>query len=246
VTKMRGWFHLAVIALVSSAACAAPASPHGHVFDQPDGSMTPELFLQGNQHYAWMEDGNGYSVLQDDGGWWVYAKKVDGELVSSGARIGYGNPKKLGLVPGLKTDHDKRPIDHLLTHDGVAKEHRELVAVPTSALCSAEASKDNPCRLKALVLLVRFSDHTDRDLPDPEVLFLCMFCLDLDNSLLNTSYGLTCRNMTCSSITTVPLQTTRRQREVSPMFLWLTLMIRSSWKATYPIGSGSIALRFKQ
>lgn len=171
MATMRALLRFVAIALFVAAGYAAPASPHGRLYYQPDGSETPELFLKGNQHYSWMTDGKGYSVMQDEGGWFVYAKKVDGELVSSNARVGYANPKKLGLVPGLKTDHDKRPIDHLLTEDGVAKDHRELVAVPTSSLCAAEATKDEPCRLKGLVLLVQFSDHASRVLPASEVSF---------------------------------------------------------------------------
>jgi hypothetical protein len=160
---------LGLVSLVISVAQAAPASPHGRVFSQPDGSETPELFLKGNQHYSWMSDERGYTVIREGkGGWWVYAKKVDGELVSSGIRVGYGNPMKLGLVPDLKTDMDKRPINHLLTHDGAAKDHRELAEQPTNSLCNAEATKDSPCRLQCLALLVRFSDHADRVLPDPE------------------------------------------------------------------------------
>jgi hypothetical protein len=167
---MMGWVRrLGLLSLVVSGVYAAPASPHGRVFSQPDGSETPELFVKGNQHYSWMSDKRGYTVIQETaGGWWVYAKKVDGELVSSGILVGYGNPMKLGLVPELKTDLDKRPTNDLLTHDGVAKDHRELAEEPINSLCAAEATKDNPCRLKALVLLVRFSDHIDRVLPDPE------------------------------------------------------------------------------
>lgn len=41
------------------------------------------------------------------GGWWVYAKKEDGDLVSSGICVGYGNPKKLGLPTNLKTDPER-------------------------------------------------------------------------------------------------------------------------------------------
>lgn len=166
---MRWIRRLGLVSLVISVAQAAPASPHGRVFSQPDGSETPELFLKGNQHYSWMSDERGYTVMREEkGGWWVYAKKVDGELVSSGVRVGYGNPKKLGLVPELQTDLDKRPINNLLTHDGAAKDHRELTEDPINSLCTSEGTKDSPCRLQCLALLVRFSDHVDRVLPDPE------------------------------------------------------------------------------
>lgn len=156
-------------ALALSAACAAPASPHGRPYSQPDGSKTPDLFVKGDQHYNWIADENGYTVMQDAGGWWCYATKIDGELVSSGMRVGYGNPKKLlGIVPELKTDPEKRAIDYLLTHDGVEKDHRDLMTIPESALCNFEGTKESRCRLQCLCLLVRFADHANRILPEPE------------------------------------------------------------------------------
>ena len=167
---MSRWLSFALVALALSAACAAPASPHGSIYNQPDGSETPELFMKGNQHYNWIADRKGYTVIRDPRGWWCYATKVNGELVSSGVRVGYGNPKKLGLMPELSTDPDKHPIDYLLTHDGVAKDHCNLLTVPSLALCGFEGTKDKPCHLKSLFLLIHFSDHDKRILPDPEVM----------------------------------------------------------------------------
>lgn len=165
VAMMKMILRLFTLALVLSVAWGAPASPNGRIYKQPDGSETPMLFLKGDQHYAWMADGNtgkDYTVLKDKGGWWVYAKKEDGELVSSGVRVGKGNPKKLGIEPELKTDLDRRPVNNLLQHDdGTSKDHRELINVPDSALCNYEGTTNNPCRLRGLVVLIRFADHAD-------------------------------------------------------------------------------------
>ena len=130
--------------------------------------MTPEIFLNGDEHYAWKTDRKGYTVIQDEQGWYVYAKKINGELVPSGVRVGYGSPKKLGLTPNLATDPHKRQFNYLRTHDGLERDHREVVDVPTSALCSFSGTKSSPCRLKGLVVLIRFSDHKSKVLPGPE------------------------------------------------------------------------------
>lgn len=159
---MRRLLRVVTFALTLSAAWAAPASPHGRAYRQPDGSETPQLWLKGNQHYSWMVDRNDYTVMKDSNGWWVYAQKEDGDLVPSRFRVGFTNPKKLGLTPHLKTDPKKRPIDNLLQHDdGALKDHRELLKVPTSALCNFNGTKDSPCRLKGLVMLIQFSDHSE-------------------------------------------------------------------------------------
>jgi M6 family metalloprotease-like protein len=110
-----------------------------------------------------MADAMGYTVMQDIQGWWVYSKKKDGELISSGLRVGYGNPRKLGLTKTLKTDQSKRRIKEKL-----AKEHRNLLNIPSTAICNFQGTKEAPCVIKNLVLLVRFADHDERDLPTPE------------------------------------------------------------------------------
>lgn len=127
----------------------------GKIYDQPDGSTTPKLFLKGNEHYSWMADKQGYTVIQDAQGWWVYAKQEDGLLLSSGVHAGYGNPKKLGLTTNLKGDPSKR-INNL--HPAM-REHRELLHIPESALCNFQGTMSNPCQFKFLVLLVYFADH---------------------------------------------------------------------------------------
>jgi len=144
-------------------ASAAPANPAGHVYTQPDGSLTPTIFLNGNQHYAWLSDAKGYTVLKDEQGWYVYGKKEQGDIVSAGLRVGHANPKKLGLVPTLQHDDALR---RGLVHEHET-EHRKLIAVPEKTLCNFQGSSQNPCKLKGLVVLVRFKNHANRVLPSP-------------------------------------------------------------------------------
>lgn len=199
---------LTVIPLIS----AAPASPHGRLYDQPDGTSTPEIFLHGDEYYSWKTDRNGYTVIQDDQDWYVYARKEVGELVSSNIRVGYGNPKKLGLVPNLKTDPDKRMATGLVAHDAAERDHRELLKIPSSALCSFQGTKKNPCRLRGLVVLIRFSDHKRK--------VSGLFVLSLDLPRRSRPFSLFCslrfclsqRSMISCSTTTDQHPTTRHRR----------------------------------
>lgn len=159
---------LTAIGIVVRVALGAPANPLGSLYDQPDGSTTPEIFMKGDQRYNWKTDKNGYTVIQDDRGWWVYAKQTDGDLVSSGVRIGRGNPKKLGLATNLKIHPSKRQKHGLHDLDEASKEHRSLINVPARALCNFQGTRNSPCRLKALVVLVMLSNHVNRQLPSPE------------------------------------------------------------------------------
>jgi immune inhibitor A len=157
------FFAFALTTIIVGYASAAPANPAGHVYTQPDGTLTPSIFLQGDEHYAWLSDAKGYTVIKDDQGWYVYAKtQDDGDLVSANVRVGYANPKKLGLVPQLQ--HDEALRRGL---DDENKESRKLIAVPEKTLCNFNGNKTNPCRLKGLVVLSRFTNHESRILPSP-------------------------------------------------------------------------------
>jgi hypothetical protein len=150
---------LVVALCCASSVTAAPANPNGHVYTQPDGSPTPTLFLKGDQHYAWMSDAKGYTVMKDEQGWYVYGKKEVGDIVSAGVRVGHSNPKKLGLIPQLQHDMELR---RGLVHEHEEAEHRNLIEVPEKALCNFNGSKSSPCRLKGLVVLIRFANHKSR------------------------------------------------------------------------------------
>lgn len=58
---------------------AGPAAPIEHTLFQPDGS---ELIAKqwGDEWSNGFETLDGYTIIQDDLGWWVYANLVDGQL----------------------------------------------------------------------------------------------------------------------------------------------------------------------
>jgi M6 family metalloprotease-like protein len=160
---------IAAILAVLSTAIAAPANPEPSVYYQPDGTETPLIYLKGNQFYNWLCDDKGYTVIKDEHGWYNYAMKTDdGDIVSSGVKIGSKNPKKLGIVPGLMHDEHKRPMNGLVQGAESTTERRSLLQVPENALCGYAGSKNDPCRLRGIVFLVQFSDHRNRTLPSQQ------------------------------------------------------------------------------
>ena len=163
---------LAILDVVHS----APATQRPAVFQQPDGTSTPPLHLSGDERYSWLTDGNGYTVIKDDQGWYVYAKKTpEGTLVSAGVRVGHVNPKKLGLQPQVLHDSVDQIYD---AHDTLIDEkhfdnfRRGLQPSPISTQCTVKGTATNPCYLKQLALLVQFGDHSNRKLPPPESIYI--------------------------------------------------------------------------
>jgi hypothetical protein len=77
-----------------------PATNIPSSYTQPNGSNTGPLWLHGDADVNWLLDMQKYMVIQDEGGWYYYARKeVDGKLVSSGVLIGKGmDHTKLGLT----------------------------------------------------------------------------------------------------------------------------------------------------
>jgi M6 family metalloprotease-like protein len=150
---------------------AAPASSNPAVYAQPDGSQTPNLFLRGDEHYAWLSDADGYTIMKDSSDWYVYVRKSDGGNLEPlrEARVGQVDPKSLGLKPNLLHDYafdeeDDYDEEELLR----LRQRRKLGGKPKAVLCDHEATTVDPCYVKQLALLVRFADHETRNLPSPE------------------------------------------------------------------------------
>ena len=69
------------------------------MLNQPDGSKL-DLYASGDEFYNWLHDKNGYTVKQNDAGWYVYLdKKNTDELVFTPYVVGRDNPSTMGLIP---------------------------------------------------------------------------------------------------------------------------------------------------
>jgi len=74
---------------------------------QPDGSK-PELYASGDEFYNWLHDRNGFTVKQNDAGWYVYLDKDSrGDLSFTNWIAGRDNPAARGLKPWTNISPDK-------------------------------------------------------------------------------------------------------------------------------------------
>lgn len=89
---------------------AGPAAPIEHTLFQPDGS---ELIAKqwGDEWSNGFETLDGYTIIQDDLGWWVYANLVDGQLKTyllAGKTVPVGSEVPAGLDTHLRPAVEKQ------------------------------------------------------------------------------------------------------------------------------------------
>jgi immune inhibitor A len=149
---------------------AAPADPEPAIYIESDGRATPPLYLLGDEHNHHMSDAQGYTIVKDKQGMFVYAEKNrNGKLVSTRARVGLKDPRTLGLVKNLMPNDNVRPDNALVVYDdGIrfkpkgSDGKRQLWVSPAAPLCGAPG---HACTVEHLVVLVKFADHQTRVLP---------------------------------------------------------------------------------
>ncbi len=148
---------------------AVKAKPTPTVVLQPDGSALTVLGY-GDEFYHFAENEEGYSLVMNDQGWWVYAKLgLDGAYVPSSV---------VAKFPGRRTDGEARFLAGIPKHLRENAKYRLQKSIPplqkrspfsTGALPAAVMESrivQTPLRidrltsstLRALVLLVQFSD----------------------------------------------------------------------------------------
>jgi M6 family metalloprotease-like protein len=178
-------FALVIPFLVTLTASSAihstvPANPLPYRTTQPDGSMTPQLQFWGDGTDNFVSDENGYVVVKD-GGWLVYAQneasidstesderkslrsrrlgKSSGSshLVPSQHVVGSVDPSALS---GLTTVQQRKI--HSQKHRRL---HQDTVVTPHQPRKLFTNTTGATFQFQSLILLLRFADHTDRELP---------------------------------------------------------------------------------
>jgi len=172
----------------------APANPYGWEETQPDGSPVGRLFLKGRpDQYVYMSDDNDHPVVVDEDGWYVYGS-LDDTLLRGGRQSSSkstdGQRRQLWYPTSHRVTPDSKPPRHLLQENAEEVTARSFPGVSVEMpdidfLCEGQQqspwcpdnapvlgrSADPPITMgvsKTLVLLVRFSDHTDREMPPKE------------------------------------------------------------------------------
>ena len=167
IRALRYLFVILALVLMSAPAYSAPAYP-GLIEDiQPDGSRVV-LRVKGDEHFAWTEDADGYTVVRHKG-WYKYAKlnATTGRLAPTQHVVGQADPRALGLQKRILPDPAIRALSRKNVPSRVSGDGASSSSLPQGATAPTGTVKN-------LVVLIRFSDHVGRSLPsqaDMDVLF---------------------------------------------------------------------------
>ena len=137
-------FLFTLLVLLPGLALGMPAYPELVTQTQPDGTIV-EIRGRGDEHFNWLEDANGFTVVRNKG-WLHYARLgTNGQLEASVYRVGIDNPAAVGLSKKILPSTTVMARSALTSPDVAGPE-----AVPPNGT------------VKNLVILVRFSDHVTR------------------------------------------------------------------------------------
>lgn len=140
-----------VLACVFRQATANNASPHPVQVTQPDGRKI-SLILRGTEYLHWYEDTQGYTVLQRDDRSYTYATLgTRSTMVASDRLVGVDTP------PAELQKH--------LIPPPFGRELR-MPRLP-ARMSQAPQRTSTAGQVKNVVVLMRFSNHTNRQLPPP-------------------------------------------------------------------------------
>ena len=99
---MKRFFLLTLLWAVACFALAAPLKNMEVRLTQPDGQVI-HCFASGDEYYNYLHDANGFTIVQGEGGYYVYAMKdADGKVVPSSYRVNSVDPATVGLQPYAK------------------------------------------------------------------------------------------------------------------------------------------------
>ena len=150
-TIFLGGFLLLALLLVrtTTGAFAAPLEKVPVTVTQPDGTQLA-LFASGDEYYNWLEDAQGYTVMQDPvSGYYVYANLVNGELVATKLQTGRDDPAAGGLSPHLNISPEKV--------EAIRQAFLNQTKLHTSAVVDAPKTGT----INNLVVFIRFSNEAE-------------------------------------------------------------------------------------
>lgn len=119
---------------------------------QPNGD-TLHCFASGDEFYNYLHDVNHYTIIQNkQTGYYVYATKIDGQIVPSSFIPGIDQPEVVGLKPGIMISPE----------EWSSKREAFLSQVPPKPSKSANSvAEQNHGRINNLVVFIRFAGDTN-------------------------------------------------------------------------------------
>lgn len=154
---------LLLAALTAGTARAVPAYPDSISVLQPDGTRV-SLCLRGDEYLHWAVSPDGFTLLQDEAGFWTFATHDnDGRLAPSSLRYSNSSePARLqGIAPGLTFCPEQLAEKYqraALPQVWKQADHGSLPQRAADKSLQLEESFPTTGKHKLLVLLVNFSD----------------------------------------------------------------------------------------
>jgi len=114
---------------------------------QPNGD-TLHCFASGDEFYNFLHDENGYTIIQNTQGYYMYAIYDGDNIVSSNFIAGTVNPSQVGLQPNItisSSEYQKRRAQWFSYED----------------IMRSKSSTRNQGKLNNLVVFIRFADEQD-------------------------------------------------------------------------------------
>ncbi len=139
---------IAAALLGANAAFAIPASPYPFVVTQPDGRQIT-LKINGDERYNFYTTVDGYTVMQNKAGFYVYAQKDNGNLVATSTIARNAEERSAAEVAMLNQ------IGKRITDSHKVEGAQKLRAAQEEMMKSKAI---NYSQFKGLVLLVEFND----------------------------------------------------------------------------------------
>ena len=150
-------FLITLLVILPGLALAVPANPQPFYETQGDGTRI-ELRVRGDEHFSWLEDARGYTVVRNNG--WLHYAEIgnNGKLAPGALLVGRDDPAAFGL--------EKR----VLPSASIRAQSARVLPAPVAGTYSAQSAGDSARvapvgTVKNLVVLIRFADHASRTLP---------------------------------------------------------------------------------
>lgn len=147
---------------------------------QPNGD-TLHCFATGDEFYHYLHDADGFTIIQDsETGYFVYARAVEGKLISTSHIAGKTDPAAVGLVP----------FANITPEEWQSRREAFLSAIPSKTK-SGNPSKANQGTMNNLVIFIRFSGDANitQNFSTVEGMFNAPTSSSVYNYFQNASYN---------------------------------------------------------